>query len=114
MPMTTKMPTHRSIAERFMRLLDAYAAEHENGQDEVEREDRQRARDDGARRGRRNAFGGRLRVVAFEHRDQADRDAEHDALDDAVGDVAAGNRRADCMLPQNAPASMPISLTPTR
>src|SRR5262245_63206679 len=70
MPIVTKMPTHRSIVARF---TSHRPPEHEHGQDEVEREDRERRADDGACGRRGHALGGRLGVVALEHRDQADR-----------------------------------------
>src|SRR5512144_484432 len=93
MPMATKTPTQRSSVERptftcgllASRSLDP--PEHEDGEDEIEREDRERALDDGARRRARHALGRRLRVETFEYRDHADGGAEDDALDDAVQDV---------------------------
>src|SRR6185369_16651756 len=114
MPIATKMPTHRSTVERprFTRpprscgvfpaqrnsapwLADArpprsrYPPEHEHREHEVEREDRERALDDGARGGARHALGRRIGIEALEHGDHADGHAEDDALDDAVHDVVA-------------------------
>ena len=91
--------------------------------------------DHGARGGARHAFGGRRRVVALEHGDPGHRDAEHDALDDAVQDVVAqvhrrpasatrtrrrrrrsAARRPDsrrrCPCAENSAASSGIEITP--
>src|SRR5260221_9318820 len=65
------------------------SGEHECGQDKVEREDGERRSHYGACGGARYAFGGRRRVVTFEHGDPGHGDAEHHALDDAVQDVVA-------------------------
>src|SRR5512143_545876 len=84
MPMVTNRPTHRSSVERFMdgpRANDTGCscvdpAEHENGEHEIQREDHERALDDGARGRAGDALGRRIGVVTFEHGDQADRAAE--------------------------------------
>ena len=97
MPIATKMPTQRSM-RRAIHVARHASAKHEDGQHEIEREDRERRRRPRCASWRvdtPSAVG--LRVVAFEHRDQADRDAEHDALDDAVDDVRPEiDRRPAC------------------
>src|SRR6266496_5401302 len=86
MPMATKMPTQRSSVAL---LISRYPPEHEDGENEVECENRERAFDDGARRRARHALCRRARIIALEHGDQADRGAEDEALDHAVDDVVA-------------------------
>ena len=87
MPIVTKMPTHRSSVERFI------VTPTPRNMKTVSTKSSARMASELATTvrvvARRNAFGGRPRVIAFEHRDRADRDAEHDALDDAVDDVVA-------------------------
>ena len=98
-PTATKMPTHRSSVVRFHRQAPR---EHECGQDEIERQDRQRRRHHRARGRARHAFGGRRRVVALEQGDPGHRDAEHDTLDDAVQDVLAQIDRRLHLRPERA------------
>src|SRR6476620_10989016 len=104
MPIVTKMPTQRSIVERFISHPLSYAnsPEHEDGQHEIEREDRQRAGDDGPRGCGRYALGGRSCVVAFEDGDRTDCYAEHEALDDSVDDVVTEVDRRLHVAPERA------------
>src|SRR6266536_1684306 len=86
MPMATKMPTQRSSVAL---LISRYPPEHEDSENEVERENRERAFHDGARCRTRHALCRRARIIALEHGDQADRGAEDEALDHTVDDVVA-------------------------
>ena len=110
MPIATNMPTHRSMGDRFMRspsrsMVPQWQSRRRPRNMNTVRtkssaKDRERASDDGARRRRRHAFGGRLGVVALEHGDQAHRNAENDALDHAVDDIAARSPRPPACCPR--------------
>src|SRR5260221_10040674 len=99
-PAATKMPTHRSMVERFM--LSIPSGEHQCREYEVERQNGERRGDHGARGGARYALGGGRRVEALEHRDPGHRHAEHHALDDAVHDVFPDVHRRLHLRPEGA------------
>src|SRR5262249_54751311 len=84
-PATANSPTHRSSSLRVIMALQS--SEHQSGQHEIERENRERRLHHRARGRAGHALGGRGRVVAFENGDPGHRDAEHEALDEAVHDV---------------------------
>jgi len=66
--------------------------EHEHRQYEIEREDRERALDDRARRRARHPFGSGLRVESLEHREQADGCAKNAFPRSVVHRTSSDNR----------------------
>src|SRR5882672_5865788 len=99
-PTTAKIPTHKSSSLRV--IMASQSSEHQCGQHEIERENRERRFDHRAGGGTRHALGRRRRVVALEDRDPGYRHPEHQALDESVQDVLAKIHRGLHLRPERA------------